>query len=97
MRCPFWKSKSLDCEYFRWVDEMPTVADSSFSAEAQSLGVDNDEVMQQLRVIIRKVEVVEPRISWILFSFWAVCVLFGLYIILSCYLEGFRINLAPFH
>ncbi|CAN0903537.1 hypothetical protein LINGRAHAP2_LOCUS22626 [Linum grandiflorum] len=94
LRCPFWQNSSADCTYFKWVDETTTVVDrslltSGFTSnenqnEAQPRGEvdENQLVLENVGLLLRKVELVEWKVSSMLFSFWAVHMLFLMYV---CY------------
>ncbi|CAN0858685.1 hypothetical protein LINGRAHAP2_LOCUS7399 [Linum grandiflorum] len=75
LRCPFWQNRRADCTYFKWVDETTTVVDRSLFTsgftgnenqnEAQPRGEvdENQLVLENLGLLLRKVELVEWKVS----------------------------------
>ncbi|CAN0873231.1 hypothetical protein LINGRAHAP2_LOCUS10322 [Linum grandiflorum] len=80
-RCPYWETN--DCGYFRWESACKSeigslAAERRGSSRAEAATVQIELVMQELRSLRVKLEMVDSRVTLLLGSMWVVLLVFAI-------------------
>ncbi|CAN0919235.1 hypothetical protein LINGRAHAP2_LOCUS31331 [Linum grandiflorum] len=81
-RCPFWKT--TDCGYFRWESDLQPGRDESSIAKVGRKGdevnavVHHEAILQELRNLKLKVELMDNRLTFVLGTMWVIVLLIAI-------------------